>query len=149
MDNKIKKLLERKADIEARLAEAIKTRNDMDGKMQSRYDTQKEEWAFQCDIYQHQLERIETLINQLTSTNIVSHEKVHIGSTFSLKIGDDAPVTYMLLEEIGGYEVDGLQTISIKSPIGKALLGVKAGEKISIEVNNNTLVLEIIEIHKE
>ena len=130
MDADINELLERRKKLKASLIVAEETRNQMEGKMQSRYDTQKEEWALQCDIYENQIEQIDKLLAKLQKLKDTptepTQDTVILGSQVELRIDDDDPVTYILLDESGGYKLKGISTLSTKSPIGKAILGIKA-----------------------
>ena len=59
---------------------------------------------------------------------------VNIGSTVTIKYKDGKEVTYIL---VGSNEVDPLnKKISDHSPIGKALIGHKKGDKVTISTPN-------------
>ncbi|HQA29531.1 MAG TPA: hypothetical protein PLA02_10005, partial [Brevefilum fermentans] len=118
MDDRLKILFDRKAVLEDRLAKAEKTRNEMEGKMQSRYDTQKEEWAFQCSLYQQQIDTVNSLINQYQSLGTVPDDIITIGSIFTIRFNDDGePQSFILLERDGGFDLGGVKTISLQSPV--------------------------------
>ena len=70
---------------------------------------------------------------------------VNVGST--VKVHDvefDEEVEYSI---VGSNEVDPLQNrISDMSPIGKALIGKRAGDKITVETPGGAVHLEILEV---
>lgn len=70
---------------------------------------------------------------------------VNVGSTVKVYDVDfDENVEYSI---VGSNEVDPLQNkISDMSPIGKALIGKRAGDKISVETPGGAVRLEILEV---
>lgn len=60
-----KELLDKRNELIKELDESINIKNQMDGKMQSRYDTQKEEWAFRCELISRQLLITDQVISSL------------------------------------------------------------------------------------
>lgn len=145
-DEMRKDLLSRRSQLEKELAAAIKTRNDMDGKMQSRYDTQREEWAMQCDIIETQIERLDKLIAQLADVHSTPVQEVTRGSKITISIDGDDPETYVLLEQGGGVQFAGIAILSTQSPIGRGLLGAKEGETRVVDVNGQKLSVHLLEI---
>ena len=147
MDDRLKILFDRKAVLEDRLAKAEKTHNEMEGKMQSRYDTQKEEWAFQCSLYQQQIDTVNSLINQYQSLGTVPDDIITIGSIFTIRFNDDGePQSFILLERDGGFDLGGVKTISLQSPVGKAVNNARVGDTISKEVDGIKINLKVLSI---
>lgn len=148
MDTNIDALLERKKRLETSLAEAIKTRNAMEGKMQSRYDTQREEWALECEILEQQLVEINTVLEKLESINEQSQkqEVVSIGSNVELRIDEDDPETYIVLDGSGGLDLQGASTLSTKSPVGQSIIGARPGDKIRVKIKNRSIQIEILRV---
>ena len=72
---------------------------------------------------------------------------VNVGST--VKVHDvefDEDIEYSI---VGSNEVDPLQNrISDMSPIGKALIGKRAGDKITVETPGGAVHLEILEVSR-
>lgn len=82
--------------------------------------------------------RIRYLERMLRTAEIISDEskedEVGINNTVELYFEeDDETETYKLVTSIRGDSLDG--RISIESPIGKAILGHKAGERVYVKVN--------------
>ncbi len=82
--------------------------------------------------------RIRYLERMLKTASIISDEskedEVGINNTVELYFEDDDEVeTYKLVTSIRGDSLDG--RISIESPIGKAILGHKVGERVYVKIN--------------
>lgn len=90
--------------------------------------------------------RIAEIEHILANTEVVSRHsktKVGIGSSVTLKNGGK-PVTYHIVDSV---EADPLEfKISDESPIGKALLGKKVGEKVEITLPAGVQTYAIKEI---
>jgi transcription elongation factor GreA len=111
----------------------------------SEYDDAKNEQA-----------KVEAQIAELEETiahvKIVNHENINtnvanIGLTVKvLYIDDDDEVEYSL---VGSREVDVLNNkISDQSPIGKAIMGTKAGDIIKVDIPNGSIQLKILDVRK-
>lgn len=92
--------------------------------------------------YKNQNEsRIRYLEKMLRTASIISDEsnpdEVGINNTVELYFEDDDEVeTYRLVTSIRGNSMKGL--ISIESPLGKAIKGHKAGERVHVKVNEKS-----------
>lgn len=142
-------LLTRQRDETAQqLAKAIKVRNEMDGKMQSRYDTQKEEWALECNMLEDKLERIDQSIAQLRRLDAsrVSIDRVSVGNTVTLILDDDEPVDFLLANAFGGQELSSRIILSVESPVGKAVLGMRQGDEFELELAGEMVYIRIVKI---
>ena len=111
----------------------------------SEYDDAKNEQA-----------KIEAQIAELEETiahvKIVNHDDINtnvanIGLTVKvLYIDDEEEVEYSL---VGSREVDVLNNkISDQSPIGKAIMGTKAGDIIKVDIPNGSIQLKILDVRK-
>jgi len=93
--------------------------------------------------------RIQELQNLLSNAVIISAEKsaggvIGVGSRIVVKEKDREPVKYFL---VGAQEADPRNgKISNESPIGKALLGHRAGETVSFQSPGGTLSFEIVSV---
>ncbi len=105
------------------------------------YDSAREEQA-----------RIETRIkeieNILKNTELITEDRskiVNIGKTVKVKIDDNNPVEYHL---VGALEADPFNfKISNESPVGKAIIGHKKGDKVRAKTESNReIAIEIIEV---
>ena len=111
----------------------------------SEYDDAKNEQA-----------KVEAQIAELEETiahvKIVNHDDINtnvanIGLTVKvLYIEDEEEVEYSL---VGSREVDVLNNkISDQSPIGKAIMGTKAGDTITVDIPNGSIKLKILDVRK-
>ena len=111
----------------------------------SEYDDAKNEQA-----------KVEAQIAELEETiahvKIVNHEDINtnvanIGLTVKvLYVEDDDEVEYSL---VGSREVDVLNNkISDQSPIGKALIGTKAGDTVTVDIPAGAVKLKVLEVRK-
>jgi len=131
---------------EKEVAELIKeARSFGDLSENSEYDEAKNEQA-----------KVEAQIAELEETlahiKIVNHEEINsnianIGLTVKvLYIDDEDEVEYSL---VGSREVNVLENkISDQSPIGKAIMGTKAGDIITVEIPSGPIKLKILEVKK-
>ena len=63
-------------------------------------------------------------------------DEIGLNNTVELYCEDDDEIeTYRIVTSVRGSSLNGL--VSIESPIGKALLGHKVGERVYIKVNEN------------
>ena len=96
--------------------------------------------------------RIRYLERMLKTSEIISDEskddEVGLYNTVELYFEDDDETeVYKLVTSIRGNSLDG--KISTESPIGKAILGHKAGERVYVKVNDSAgYYVEIREIQK-
>ncbi|WP_046159938.1 transcription elongation factor GreA [Caldanaerobacter subterraneus] len=111
----------------------------------SEYDEAKNEQAF--------IEgRIATLEAMLKNAKVIDEEdikldEVSIGCT--VKVFDETYNEEVEYTIVGSAEADPMNNkISDESPIGKALLGKKVGETISVEVPAGVIKLKILEIRR-
>ncbi len=84
--------------------------------------------------------RIRYLERMLKTATVISDDskadEVGLNNTVTVYfVEDDMCETYRLVTSIRGNSVNGL--ISIESPIGKAILGHKEGEKVLVKVNDS------------
>ena len=97
--------------------------------------------------------RIRYLERMLKNAKIVSDtskaDEVGINNTVEVYFEDDDETeTYKLVTSIRGNSMKGL--ISIESPLGKAIRGHKAGDRVMVKINETTgYYVEIRSISKE
>ena len=127
-------------DIAAQIAEA---RDKGDLSENAEYDAAKDAQGH----LEHKIKKLEEIVGNarvLDGAN-VDLSKVSIMTKVKIKnLGNAAQLTYSLVAE---EEADlKANRISIKSPIGKGLLGKKVGEKATITVPAGIMEFEVIEI---
>ena len=83
--------------------------------------------------------RIRYLEKMIKTARIISDEskdnEVGLGDTVEIYIPDDDEETYKIVTTIRGNSLKNL--ISNESPLGKALLGHKIGDRCEVKVNDN------------
>ncbi|MFW6287762.1 MAG: transcription elongation factor GreA [bacterium] len=144
---KLKSELDNLINVKRReIAKRIKTAREFgDISENSEYDDAKNEQAF--------IEgRIKEVQNMLRNARIVKYDEI-TGDTVSLgtivglcelETGEEFSYTI-----VGSAEADPLNfKISNESPIGKAILGHKAGDKVKVEVPSGIMEYEILSIEK-
>lgn len=149
MSTKIKdELIRKKEELEANLQDAINIRNQMEGKMQSRYDTQREEWNMQCNLIEHQLHAVMKSLEEIESKINTNTDFVSLGMIVELSIDGNIPEKFLLMEKNGGLLSGEITSISTKSPIGNAILGKKIGEMVFTKINQREIEIKILNIQK-
>lgn len=111
----------------------------------SEYDEAKNEQA------KNEL-RIIQLENMLKNATVIDEDEI---DTNSVRLGTRVKVYDIELDEeveyyiVGSTEADPLeQRISNDSPVGRALLGKKPGDTVTVQVPDGTVQLKILEIYK-
>ncbi len=92
------------------------------------------------------ISEIEYIIKNAKILDVESlgNENIHIGSTVKLTDKTKKTFTYTI---VGFAQADpAAGKISDESPVGKALIGHKKGDKVTIEVPNGTLEFKIVDI---
>ena len=108
------------------------------------YDAAKDE---QKDI-EARIEELESILKnvEVVYTDEVDKEKVNVGCVVTVREVGNGNV--QIFKIVGSTEADVLNNkISNESPVGAALMGSKAGEKVTVEVPNGTLQFEILDIN--
>ncbi|MCD6291596.1 MAG: transcription elongation factor GreA [Anaerolineae bacterium] len=106
------------------------------------YDEAKNEQAF----IEGRIMTIEAMLKHaILIKNTANKDEVQLGSQVTVKeLGDDSVETYQI---VGSAEVDPANgKISNVSPLGKALLGRKVGDQVTVQTPGGVLHFEIIEI---
>ena len=100
--------------------------------------------------------RIRYLERMLKTAVIVEDEskedEIGLNNTVEVYCEDDEEVeTYRIVTSVRGSSLNGL--VSIESPLGKALLGHKEGDRVFIKVNDDfgyyVIVKKVIKTHSE
>ena len=111
----------------------------------SEYDEAKNEQA----MIESRIATIEAMLKnvKIIDSKELSTEMIHIGSKVTLRdIEFDEVVTYRIVGSNEANPENG--RISDESPVGSALLGHKAGEKVQIDTPAGIIEYDIIEISK-
>lgn len=107
----------------------------------SEYDAAKEEQAF----VESRITQIEVMLKNAEIIESHSSNEVSFGSTVSFKMsGEKEEQTYKI---VGSAESDPFEgKISNDSPIAKALLGKKIGQKVKFNAPNGEIQLQVTKI---
>ncbi len=93
--------------------------------------------------------RIQELEYLLSNAKIIEEhdgkrDVVEVGGSVTVQEDGEAPETYML---VGAKEADPRNgRISNESPIGRAVIGHKAGEKVAVETPGGVIFLKIVKV---
>jgi transcription elongation factor GreA len=97
---------------------------------------------------QAQLEwRIAVLEAQLANAEIVppsEDERAGLGSVVTVRDGNDASVEYELVGPLESDAGNGL--VSIEAPVGRALLGQRAGARVKVKTPRGRFALEVMSV---
>lgn len=126
----------KRAEIAERLKEA---KADGDLSENAMFDAARDEQGF----VEGRISEIEHILKHSTLIKGNKGDAVALGSTVHLEL-EDGQQTYTIVGSTEANPDNG--KISHESPIGKALLGKKAGEEVEIEVPSGTLVYKILEV---
>lgn len=132
----------RRKEIAARIKQAIEFGDISEN---SEYDEAKNEQA-QIE------EKIMKLENTLKKAVIIDEDEISTdlvgaGSTVFIKENDDPKELKYTI--VGSAEADPYEMkISNESPVGKALLGKKVGDKVEVQIPDGTTIYEVIRIEK-
>jgi len=132
----------RRKEIAARIKQAIEFGDISEN---SEYDEAKNEQAQ----IEERIMKLENLLKKavILDEDEISTDLVGVGSTVYLRENDDPQeVKYTI---VGSAEADPYELkISNESPVGKALLGSRVGDKVEIQIPDGVTVYEVIRIEK-
>jgi transcription elongation factor GreA len=126
----------RRGEIADKIAEA---RNYGDLSENAEYDTAREDQA----LVESRIAEIEDILANSEIIKAGNGSQVSVGSTVELKSTSKA-VTYVV---VGPVEADPLEgKISNESPIGRALMGKKVGDSVTITTPKGSTTYDIVKI---
>lgn len=106
------------------------------------YSKAKEDQAF----LEGRIQELEYLLKNATiiSASETGYDQVEVGARVTVQEEDNEPETFML---VGAKEADPSNgKISNESPVGRALLGKRVGDKAPVETPAGSFVFKIIKI---
>ena len=109
------------------------------------YDAAKDE---QRDI-EARIEQIEQILKnvEVVVEEEVETDKINVGSTVTIL--DVELKEKMEFKIVGSTEANSLKgKISNESPVGRALIGAKVGQKVTVETESGSFVYKVLEIKK-
>lgn len=135
LEAELKELIAKRSEIAEKIANA---RDYGDLSENAEYDAAREEQG----ILESRITEVEEILQNADIIKPTKSGTVHVGSTVVLKNG--SLVKYQV---VGPVEADPLEgKISNESPIGAALMGKKAGEKVTITTPKGETTYEIKEV---
>lgn len=129
--------------------------NKHKGKMASRYDTFKEEAQYMASAYEARLAELSSsliLVQGLLENiqTVQTTKSVRVGSVVFLQSEGGEKNCYLLAPAGGGIqfmtEDIEISVVTPSSPIGRALLGKKIGDKIKIQTQDGANAHDIMEV---
>jgi transcription elongation GreA/GreB family factor len=119
------------------------------GRMESRYDTFKEEAQYLADNYTHQIAVLRkglAEIGKLSGEAAANSDEIQLGSLFTLRTADGEK-GYLLAPIGGGINLSGgYTTLTPESDLGKTVLGKKKGDSFSLPGRDLAKVFTVTEI---
>ena len=139
-------LQELKVNRRREVAEKIKTAKEMgDITENAEYDSAKEE---QVEI-EHRIEEIEAILKnvEVIDTDDVDTKRINVGCRVKVRDLDlDEEQVFCI---VGSTEANSLQgMISNESPVGRALIGAKARETVTVDLPGGQVQYKILSIKK-
>lgn len=106
------------------------------------YKKAKEDQGF----LEGRIQEVEYILRNATiiKDNITSRDKVSVGALVTIQEGEDTPEEYHL---VGASEADPRNgKISHVSPIGKALMDRRVGDKVEVKTPGGVIIFKILKI---
>lgn len=119
------------------------------GRMESRYDTFKEEAQYLADNYAHQIAVLKeglAEIGKLSGGTVANSGEIQLGSLFTLRTAGGEK-GYLLAPIGGGINLSGGYTaLTPESDMGKTVLGKKKGDSFSLLGRDPSKVFTVAEV---
>lgn len=131
----------KRQEVAARLREAMEDGGDMGVDLDAEYEAAKNEQAF----VEGRIQELEMLLaNARVIKKSGKKEVVDVGATVTIKEGRAAPEVYTLVGRAEANPREGL--ISNESPLGRALIDHKAGDKVQVEAPGGAFEIKIVKV---
>lgn len=131
----------KRQEVAARLREAMEDGGDMGVDLDAEYEAAKNEQAF----VEGRIQELEILLaNARVIENSGKREVVDVGATITIKEGRAAPEVYTLVGRAEANPREG--RISNESPLGRALISHKAGDKVQVEAPGGSFEIKIVKV---
>lgn len=132
---------EKRQEVAARLREAMEDGGDMGVDLDAEYEAAKNEQAF----VEGRIQELETLLaNARVIENTGKRDVVEVGATVTIKEGRSKPEIYTVVGRAEANPREGL--ISNESPLGKAILDHRAGDKVQVEAPGGAFEVQIVKV---
>ena len=128
----------RRPDLHARIQEATESGDISDN---SEYEELKDEWSsLEARIFELE----QTLDNSEIIQRQEGSEVVSLGSTVTLRSDDGEEETWILVSPQEANTLDG--TISTESPVGRAIVGCRAGDSATVRTPSGAIVFTVVTV---
>jgi transcription elongation factor GreA len=132
---------EKRQEVAARLREAMEDGGDMGVDLDAEYEAAKNEQAF----VEGRIQELETLLaNARVIENSGNHDVVEVGATVTIKEGRSKPEIYTVVGRAEANPREG--RISNESPLGRAILDHRAGDKVEVEAPGGSFEVQIVKV---
>jgi transcription elongation factor GreA len=131
----------KRQEVAARLREAMEDGGDMGVDLDAEYEAAKNEQAF----VEGRIQELEMLLaNARVIENSGKRETVEIGATVTIKEGRSTPEVYTLVGRAEANPREG--RISNESPLGRAIIDHKVGDKVQVEAPGGAFEVQIVKV---
>ena len=128
----------RRPNLHTRIQEATESGDISDN---SEYEELKDEWAsLEARIFELE----QTLDNSEIIQRQEGSEVVGLGSTVMLRSDDGEEETWILVSPQEANTLDG--TISTESPVGRAIVGCRAGDSATVRTPSGAIVFTVVTV---
>jgi transcription elongation GreA/GreB family factor len=122
--------------------------SETDEDIQAGDEAQQQEGRLQHHRLTHRIQAVEDQIEEMNALLSDGPEAqdgtISIGHVVTIRIDGGETKTYILVHESGGQELSGKTTLSIRTPVGSALIGRRVNEVIPVEVGEKQLMVEVV-----
>lgn len=135
----LNKILAKEAEIKHLIAVTRESNNDSKSSMGDKYETSREMLQQEINMLEKQLQEVLNNAQIINRLKVMPSDKVNLGALVELDIG-----IFYISTGMGEIKINEIlvMTISLNSPLAKAMLGKRAGEKF--EFNYRTLTIKNI-----
>ena len=131
----------KRQEVAARLREAMEDGGDMGVDLDAEYEAAKNEQAF----VEGRIQELEILLaNAHVIENSGKREVVDVGATVTIKEGRSKPEVYTVVGRAEANPREG--RISNESPLGRAILDHRAGDKVDVEAPGGSFTVQIVKV---
>jgi transcription elongation factor GreA len=128
----------RRPELHARIQEATESGDISDN---SEYEELKDEWAsLEARIFELQ----QTLDHAEVIRREAGDDVIGLGSTVTLRTDDGEEETWVLVSPQEANTLDG--TISTQSPVGRAIIGCRAGDAATVRTPSGAIVYTVVSV---
>ncbi len=153
LDELLRKTREELVDLTRAALEQKKFATDQEFKQESKYDTRALEASYLASAEAKRVEELKLEIQILEEVDLSVSSRIgeiSIGALVELSYSD-RQMLYFLIPTAGGTLLkvgdDAVVVVSVFSPIGNAMLGLKKGEAFEVETPKETRSYKILNFH--